>query len=300
MTTRPQLVMPRGHQGVRMVIATLLAIAAVSVPVDAQKTPKPSEKELLERVASYVAGYVAQLINIVAEETFEQQRQSKPVVTRRLLSDILLVNKPGSANEWLVFRDVTTVDGAPVPDKEARLVDLFVAPAGGTVEQANRIARDGERFHLPAIIATANPLFMIVILQERYQKRLSFDVGDEAPEFGAGVRILHVDETSYVNRRSRDTPLFSVYGGRGRAWVEVATGRILQTEARLLTGRVAITGINTTTFEQNDRLGLLVPVTMQTTWQDPSTRRDVKGLARYGNYRRFNVNTDTKLQLPPR
>lgn len=292
---------PRQHLRVIMLIITMVfAIIGLSAPAGAQKNKKPSEKEVLERVASYVARYVAQLINIVAEETFEQRRHGNPAVTRRLLSDILLVNKPGAVNEWLVFRDVTTVDGAPVPDKEARLLDLFVAPTGGTVEQANRIARDGERFHLPGIVGMANPLFMIAVLQAHHQRRLSFDVGDEAPEFGPGVRVLHVEELSYVNRRAREAPLFALYGGRGRAWVEVATGRILQTEARLLTGRVTITGITTTTFEENDRLGLLVPVTMQTTWQDPSTRRDVKGVAVYGNYRRFNVDTDTKLQLPPR
>lgn len=285
-------------QGAR-IVATLLVVAVVSVPVNAQKTPKPSEKDLLERVASYIAEYVPRLINIVAAETFEQQRQGNPVVTRRLLSDILLVNKPGATHEWMVFRDVTEVDGAPVPDKEARLVDLFVAPTGGLAEQANRIARDGERFHLPAIIGTANPLFMIVILQERYQNRLSFDVGDEAPEFGKGVRILRVDEIGYVYRWSRDAPLFGLYGGRGRAWVDVATGRILQTEARLLSARPNITGVTTTTFEPNARLGLLLPGTMQTTWHDPLTRRTVKGIARYSNYRRFNVDTDTTLQLPP-
>jgi hypothetical protein len=191
------------------------------------------------------------------------------------------------------------VDGAPVPDKAERLVDLFVAPTGGTVEQANRIARDGERFHLPGIAGTTNPLFMIAVLQAQYQKRLSFDVGDEAPEFGPGVRILHVEELSYVNRRARDAPLFALYGGLGRAWVEVATGRILQTEARVLTGRATIGGTTTTRFEHHERLGLLVPVTMETTWQDPSTRREVKGTATYANYRRFDVKTDTTLELPP-
>jgi len=285
---------------IRFLVATGLAMTVLSVPAGAQKAEKPSEKELLGRVASYVAAYISQLIDIVAEETFEQRRQGNPVVTRRLLSDILLVNKPGGVNEWLVFRDVAAVDGAAVPDKAQRLLDLFVSPTGGTVEQASRIARDGERFHLPGVVGTTNPLFMIAILQEQYQKRLGFDVGDEAPEFGPGVRILHVEEVSSVNRRTREAPLFALYGGRGRAWVEVATGRILQTEARLLTGRVAVTGTAITTFEPDARLRLLVPVTMQTTWQDPSTLRNVKGMAIYSNYRRFDVKTNTALDLPPR
>ena len=60
-----------------------------------------------------------------------------------------------------------------------------------------------------------------------------------------------------------------------------------------------MTATATTTFATDDRLGLLVPGSMQTTWFDPSTRREVKGLAKYSNYRRFGVSTDTKLQLPP-
>ena len=283
----------------------VVASVLVSLPAEAQKPPKPSEKELLARVASYIRGYVPQLINIVAEETFEQERKGNPVLKRRLLSDILLVGFPGRVNQWMLFRDVTEVDGQPRADKAERLVDLFVSPSGGSFEQAYRIAVESERFHLPATRFTANPLFMIIVLQETHQDRLSFDVGDEAPEFGPGVRVLHVEEPSMLlmlrNSASRplEDPLFTAAGGRGRAWVEVATGRVLQTEARFPGPRPAMTGTATTTFVQHDRLGLLVPEAMQTTWFDPSTRREVKGLAKYNNYRRFGVSTDTKLQLPP-
>src|SRR6188768_481662 len=76
-----------------------LTLAVIVMPVAGQESPKPSKKQLLERVASYVAGYVSQLVNLVTEETFEQKRQGAPILTRRLTSDILLVNKPGSVNE---------------------------------------------------------------------------------------------------------------------------------------------------------------------------------------------------------
>src|SRR5215204_3384954 len=91
----------------RCLSGVTLTLAVIGMPVAAQKPPKPSEKQLLERVASYVGGYVSQLINLVTEETFEQKRQGDPIRTRRLTSDILLVNKPGGVNEWLFFRDVT-------------------------------------------------------------------------------------------------------------------------------------------------------------------------------------------------
>lgn len=290
---------------VRFVAVVAAAAMLASPPAAAQKSPKPSEKELLARVASYLHSYVPQLINIVTEETFDQERKGNPVLRRRLRSDILLVGFPGMANRWMLFRDVTDVDGQPVADKEARLVNLFVSPSGGSLEQATRIARDSERFHLPAANYTANPLFMIIVLQETFQPRLKFDVGDEAPEFGPGVRILHVEEPSMLlmmrnsRRRPLEDPLFTVDGGRGRAWVEVATGRVLQTEARLPGSRPSMTATSTTTFVHNDRVGVLVPDMQQTTWFDPATRREVRGLAKYSNYRRFGVSTDTTLKLPP-
>ena len=293
-------------QTLAFLCVAVVASVLVSLPAEAQKPPKPSEKELLARVASYIRGYVPQLINIVAEETFEQERKGNPVLKRRLLSDILLVGFPGRANQWMLFRDVSEVDGQPRADKAERLLDLFVSPSGGSFEQAYRIAVESERFHLPATRSTANPLFMIIVLQETHQHRLSFDVGDEAPEFGPGVRVLHVEEPSMLlmlrnsARKPMEDPLFTVAGGRGRAWVEVATGRVLQTEARLpgLGSRPTMTGTATTTFVQQDRLGLLVPGTMQTTWFDPSTRREVKGLAKYSNYRRFGVSTRHQAATP--
>lgn len=282
-------------------IAVALALIVSWVPTAAQNTPKPKEQELLARVAAYIERYVPQLINIVAEEAFDQERKSNPPVRRRLLSDLLLVNLPGTINEWMIFRDVGTVDGESVADKSQRLVDLFVSPTGGTAEQAERIARDGERFHLPGNVRSTNPLFMVIVLQRRYQGQLNFDVGDEAPELGPGVRVLHVEEPVFLYSKKKGAPqLFSLAGGRGRAWVDVATGRILQTEARLSSNRTAPTGFVSTTFAHNDRLGLLLPATMQTTWQDPLTRRDVKGIATYSNYRRFDVKTTTTLDPPAR
>ena len=295
----------RQRPTVSFLCVAAVAAMLVSPPAEAQKSPKPSEKELLGRVAAYIRAYVPQLINIVTEETFDQERKGNPVVRRRLLSDILLVAFPGMAHRWMLFRDVTDVDGQPVADKEARLVNLFVSPSGGSFEQATRIARDSERFHLPGTSYTANPLFMIILLQESYHSRLKFDVGDEAREFGPGVRILHVEEPSMLlmlrnsTRRPLETPLFTAAGGRGRAWVEVATGRVLQTEARLPGPRPSMTATSTTTFVQSDRVGVLVPEMQQTTWFDPATRREVRGLARYSNYRRFGVSTDTTLKLPP-
>ena len=76
---------------------------------------------------------------------------------------------------------------------------------------------------------------------------------------------------------------------RGRAWIEEATGRVLQTELEVGRGR----GIPMvlTKFKVDDKLQVTVPVEMRT--QNPD------GLALYSNYRRFEVATEAVIPKPP-
>jgi hypothetical protein len=76
---------------------------------------------------------------------------------------------------------------------------------------------------------------------------------------------------------------------RGTAWIEEGTGRIHQTELEVGRGR----GIPkmTTKFRLDERLQVTVPVEMQT--ENPD------GRATYTNFRRFGVETDTVIPVPP-
>jgi hypothetical protein len=83
--------------------------------------------------------------------------------------------------------------------------------------------------------------------------------------------------------------------------VDVVTGRIVKTEARIGTGLDLSTTI--TTFVEDERLGIMVPREMRTTWsyRRPGgvSGRIVNGVATYGNFRRFDVRTDASVAPPP-
>jgi hypothetical protein len=76
---------------------------------------------------------------------------------------------------------------------------------------------------------------------------------------------------------------------RGTAWIEEATGRILQTELQIGRGKSLPTMI--TRFRLDERLQVMVPVEMRT--ENPD------GHATYSNFRRFEVATNSDVQTPP-
>lgn len=282
-------------------VVVLLAVEC-AVPVAAVQRPAPSSlRDVLLRVAEYIRTSTPEWANIVAEETYEQERASKPSSARRLLSDALLVVT--GRDELMFFRDVTTVDGRMVPDKTARLQELFVAPAGKVADVVWRVAYESERHHLAGgSFVVTNPWKVVAVLQTRFQGRLRLELGDEAQDLGPGVRELRFTEPPLAGSERNvldplgGAPLFGEEGGRGRAWVDVASGRILKTA--FSPGQDQRTASSTVTFARDTRLGVMVPVSMATTWVDPDTKRPVEGLASYRNYRRFDVRTELNLPGP--
>ena len=230
--------------------------------------------------ASYVAGVVTGLANVVAEEEFDL---SKP--DRKVTSDLLLVQYPGSRRDLIPYRDVSHVNSTPLPGREQRLLDLFVNQTERLRERARRIMNDGEA-HVPTVF---NPMFVLGFLQSDFQSRFELTVSDAGSDWPREVKLVTFVETG------RPTLLRTGAFGdldvptRGRAWIEEATGRVLQTELEVGRGR----GIPmmVTRFKVDDKLQVTVPVEMRT--QNPD------GLAVYSNFRRFEVATDTTIPAPP-
>jgi hypothetical protein len=122
---------------------------------------------------------------------------------------------------------------------------------------------------------------------------------------GPGVRVVGFEELesrpaapgSKSREREPLQPLLVDAGRvRGSVWVEVETGRIVKTEARI---GGSGTGVSTsiTTFALDPRLGLTVPVEMRTTWR--YNAGPVTGVATYSDFKRFEVKTDPiVLDLP--
>lgn len=240
----------------------------------------PITPELGHRTGSYIAGVVNGLANVVAQEDFEL---SKP--NRRVTSDLLLVRYPGSRRDLILYRDAMQLNGAPIAGREERLLDLFVKPTDRLREQARRIMLGAEAY-VPSMF---NPIFVLGFLQTDFQSRFELTVNDAGPDWPREVKAITFVEVG------RPTLLRAGAFGdldaptRGTAWIEEGTGRILQTELQVGRGKSLPT--MTTKFKLDDRLQVMVPVEMKT--ENPD------GRAIYSNFRRFGVETDTKIPAPP-
>ena len=235
--------------------------------------------ELKSLTAGYVAGVVNGLANVVAQEEFDL---SKP--DRKVTSDLLLVQYPGSRRDLIPYRDVSHMNGKPVPGREQRLLDLFVNTTERLRERARRIMNDGEA-HVPSVF---NPMFVLGFLQSDYQSRFEFTVSDAGSDWPREVKLVTFVEMGRPTLLRTgafgdiDTPT------RGRAWIEEGTGRVLQTELEIGRGRGLPTMV--TKFKVDDKLQVTVPVEMRT--QNP------EGVALYSNFRRFAVATESAIPAP--
>jgi hypothetical protein len=253
----------------------------------------PSLEDVLRRADSYLRAWVPQLANIVSTEMYEERLITTSTIRprpRRLKSDVLLVRRPGSIN-WILFRDVVEVDSRPLTHEPDRLLKLFVSQTADAEEQAHRIAAEGLQYHLPGASASStNPFLGIALMQGSYQSRLRFRLGDADRSLGPRVRALRFQEREETEPTAGSAPekltLLLTDAGRvqGTVWLDVETGEIVKTDARMAfeSGPVSTTR---TTFARDERLGILVPKEMRTEW------RNFSGTAKYSNYRRFEVRT---------
>jgi hypothetical protein len=236
--------------------------------------------ELKSLTAGYVAGVVNGLANVVAQEEFDL---SKP--DRKVTSELLLVQYPGSRRDLIPYRDVSHVNSKPVPGREQRLLDLFVNTTERLRERARRIMNDGEA-HVPSVF---NPMFVLGFLQADFQSRFELTTSDAGSDWPREVTLV-----TFVEMGRPTLLRTGAFGDidaptRGRVWIEEGTGRVLQTELEIGRGRGIPTMV--TKFRVDDKLQVTVPIEMRT--QNP------EGVALYSNFRRFAVATESAIPTPP-
>ena len=265
----------------------LLLISATSVLVDAQSNPREA---LLEKAAAYELDFVNKFANVVAEEVYVQETDN-PRRKRTLRSDFLLVRYPG-AEGWLMFRDVFEVDGKPVRDAEQaeRITKLFLDAPRNAVTRAREISRAGARFYLWDAGTLNHPLIAMAFLQPNYQPRFRFNLAGIEKGLGPTVRTVRFVEfqvPAILQTESRlDLPT------HGLLWIDETTGRVVKT--RLQVGLLRAPPEIVTTYAFDETLGLTVPVEMRD-WYPDGARGQVRGVATYGRFRRFQVRTEEVL-----
>jgi hypothetical protein len=235
-----------------------------------------------------VAQFVEQFSNVVAEETLVQET-TVPRRTRTMRSDFLLVRYPGDTL-WQTFRDVAEVDGSPVRDKEERLTKLFLEPAASAMRRARDLQNAGARYNLLDIGTLNNPLLVLAFLQDSYRERFRFNLAGLDKKLGPNVRTVQFQEWRLptVIKLNANQDVLT----RGLVWVDEDTGRVVKTELRI-GGRSTPISI-VTLYKFDDQLGINVPVEMRDWYPDGTG--EIRGVATYGRFRRFKVETSEEVK----
>lgn len=277
-----------------------LAAATAAIPAVVIANVRTPMDDVIDRASAYVQSFVREFSTVVAEERYVQDSHpigdvdvlsGGPVQGRsqhvELHSDYLFV-KTATTSRWLTFRDVYSVNGRPVRDREERLAHLFINPTSDAIDRAGEISRDGYRYNVGSKDRTiADPLLALGFLQPEYRQRFDYRVAGIDTSMGPDVWIVkfkeHVRPT--LLRTTDNRNVVSI----GRFWIDGASGRVMQTELETSTGDRVMT-----TFTYDERLEMDVPSEMRDiAW---TNRTPVTGTATYSNFRRFGVLTAEKFR----
>ena len=114
-------------------LIVLLCVAAAA-PIMCAQPPAVTLGDVLRRAGAYVVDFERDAPGVVAEERYVQEvhyalqsygigdlplAETVPATRRLLFSDLLLV-RPLGGTRWIQFRDVFSVDGTPVHDRNER------------------------------------------------------------------------------------------------------------------------------------------------------------------------------------
>ena len=288
--------------------AALIGVALFVAPASAQQ---PTLDTVLQRAGAYVSMVERVVSGIVAEERYGQQWIVLPrgISTdgprhRELVSDLLIV-KLEAAGLWLQFRDVFDVDGAPVRDRDERLMKLFLQPTGSPSDQLEEILRESARYNIGNIERNVNtPLLTMFFLDPRYQPRFRFFRSkDGNPALASASDATRLPADAWVVRfqeREKQTVFHNTQTNgdlptHGRFWIDPATGRVLMTEVvaedRTLRATIDVR------FRSEPLDGILLPLSMRERYEGRRNKSLIEGWATYDKFRQFSVNVDEKFLI---
>jgi hypothetical protein len=248
----------------------------------------PALRDLLDKATEQTMVFIDRLSNVVTEELYVQE-MTRPRAKRTMRSELALVRYPG-ATQWLMFRDVHEVDGKPVADRDERLQRLFLEPPRSALRRAAEIAQASARHNLVDIGTLNNPLLAMAFLQPQYRDRFRFNLAGLAKDLGPQVRTVRFEEfrRPTILRANSNNDLVS----RGLMWIDEATGRVVKTELEVGQSRVAPEIV--TLYRFDEELGVNVPAEMRDWYPDGGG--EIRGVATYGKFRKFEVRTDESIE----
>lgn len=280
----------------RLACVAMIAALMAAAPV-AQTPPSVDLVTLIARASAYAGRFQQQFGSVVAEERYQQV--SRPVAGSsrvgsnmgaiELRSDFLLVQM--RAGEWLPFRDVFERDGKPVRDRQDRLARLFLGGAtDDALARARDISNESSRYNIGNGTRTINvPTLPLMFLADDVRGGMAFT--ERRRDDGAAERVVDFKEvarpTLIKTTNNRDLP------ASGRLWIDEATGTLHRGLVRAQDP--TIDSEITVTFERDETLGMWVPVRMEERFRRGGDASEIRGIATYTNFRRFQVSTSEAL-----
>lgn len=275
--------------GIRLLAVIALAAVTLALPVSAAG---PDLQTLLDMASAYELKFIHDFENVVAEEVYVQE-MSTPRRKRTIKSDYLFVKYP-DVSGLMALRDPFEVDGKPVRDATSadRMMKLFTSPVPNAMLRARALAEEGGRYNLLDIGTLNNPVLTMAMLQIEYRQRFRWNLAGIEKSLGPTIRTVRFEEFRIpsILKMGANQDMLS----RGLMWVDEETGRVVRT--RLQAGPFRVPPEIVTTFRHDDDLGIDVPAEMKD-WY-PDRTGEIRGVATYGRFRRFQVKTDEKIDKP--
>jgi hypothetical protein len=253
---------------------------------------------IVDRAVAYVDEFQRRFGSMVTEERYEQSvqepaslgpRSARPQFDRVVLvSDFLLVQVPGEG--WTPFRDVFERNGQKIRDREERLSKLFLNGASqSTFDQAREIMKESSRYNIGTVERTINlPTLPLAFLTPAHRGRFTFELEKRDEADGTVVEFREVHTPTYISTTgNRDLPV------SGRFWVDEATGAIRRTELDAVD--TAVEAHIKVTYRLDDGLRLWVPIRMEERYRNRHSTAEVRGVATYSRFRKFQVSTSEEI-----
>ena len=258
--------------------------------------------DLLSRVSAYVVEFNRSFGSVVAEEHYEQtirrslgsngtsvQRGNSGPIATTLVSDFLLVQVPGEG--WLPFRDVYERDGQQVRDREERLAKIFLSGSRTSFDQARAVMNESARYNIGNVQRNINvPTLVLTLLTDGQRDRFTFKVGKVDDE-GTLIEFRETSRPTFIRTTNdNDLPV------NGRIWVDAETGTIRRTELHAVD--TSVEAHITVTYQLDTGLRVWVPSRMEERYRRGRDTVEVRGLATYSRFRRFQVKTSENIDEP--
>jgi VWFA-related protein len=272
----------------------------------------PELVQALRRAGDYVAEYERSFSDLVVEETYKQSVSPRPEQapgavpvgwfrSRTTRAELVFVRLAGPF-PWASYRDVFEVDGHKLREQDQRLVKLLTNPQPDAHEKARKLLEASAAYNIGPVKRTVNlPTLPLMFLLLDNQPRFEFRLGER--------KTIAATETVELLFRETSRPtLVKGPGGAdlsttGRFWVSPTRGTVVRSEVEFDFGPEAEARVSTD-YRPEPTLAMWVPSEMCEEYADVKGAKvrtfsnRFKGVAQYGEFRRFIVTAEEGEAVP--